>query len=876
MTNISIPQTVNYIGTQAFSGCSNLTNITIPEGVTSIESHAFTYCSSLTDLYIPESVITIGFGAFQGCSSLTNITIPEGITSIGDFTFSECSSLKSIELSKNITTIGNWALRNCSSLVNVTIPEKVTDIGTSAFEGCNSLKSITIPESVTHIGNYTIPSTAIIYAKADSYVHKYAEEKEQAYILDGEAKQVSTNYEVKEEETWDISEFNSGSVIAKWTLKDKTLTITGTGEMKNWYATFTSDWHNTQYRDLIEQVIIGQGITNIGRFAFYNCRALENIKIPETVVNIESNAFEECSQLKNITIPESITSIEGSVFKGCSSLESIVIPKNVTRIGDNTFNECNNLINIHVDTDNDSYISENGVLYNKDKTEIIKYPARKTDEKEYTIANTVTKIHNNTFENCSSLENIEIPESVTSIGNSVFSGCNNLKNIVIPESVTSIETFSMFKGCSSLEKVTIPESTTNIESYAFEGCSSLTNIKIPEGVTSIEYGAFEECTNLKDINIPSKVTILEINAFSRCSSLESIVIPEGVTIIKDSTFYECTSLISVTIPEGVEIIENSAFYGCDNLKNINIPNSITNIGSSAFTACTSIERMKISKNVTNIEDNAIPDTILIYTASNTEGHRYAEEAGQGYIIDDEGPTVNYTPNGSQKTEKGYEVKIDLKDNEDFIGMNEDSFRYQWTQSINQPTKESFTQSFENGQTITKNTGDGEWYLWVYAKDNLENESITRSNVFYFDNTAPIVNVEYSTKQMTEENIIVTIKANEEIQPINGWTLSNDKQSLTKEYTENTTERITIKDLAGNEAQANIEIANIGNMIIGDINQDGKIDVTDFLMLKRHMVAGSRESWKLTGNSLLVADMNENGTVDITDMLMLKKIIVEDM
>ena len=86
-------------------------------------------------------------------------------------------------------------------------------------------------------------------------------------------------------------------------------------------------------------------------------------------------------------------------------------------------------------------------------------------------------------------------------------------------------------------------------------------------------------------------------------------------------------------------------------------------------------------------------------------------------------------------------------------------------------KGKFYRKFENGQTITKNTGDGEWYLWVYAVDNLENEIITRSNVFYFDNTAPIVNIEYSTKQMTEENVIVTIRANEEIQPINGWTLS---------------------------------------------------------------------------------------------------------
>ena len=136
------------------------------------------------------------------------------------------------------------------------------------------------------------------------------------------------------------------------------------------------------------------------------------------------------------------------------------------------------------------------------------------------------------------------------------------------------------------------------------------------------------------------------------------------------------------------------------------------------------------------------------------------------------------------------------------------------------------------------------------------------------------------KTLTRENVTVTITANEEIQAVQGWTLSSDKKTLTKEYTENIKETITVKDLAGNETQANIEISNIDKSlpetIVGDINQDEKIDVTDFLMIKRHLVAGNRNSWKLTGDSLSSADMNENGTIDITDMLMLKRVIVENI
>ena len=148
-----------------------------------------------------------------------------------------------------------------------------------------------------------------------------------------------------------------------------------------------------------------------------------------------------------------------------------------------------------------------------------------------------------------------------------------------------------------------------------------------------------------------------------------------------------------------------------------------------------------------------------------------------------------------------------------------------------------------------------------------------------DTIPPQVKVEYSTKNVTKEPVKVTITSNEEIQSVTGWTLSSDKKTLTKEYSANTKETITVKDLAGNEASVTIEINNIEEapeITIGDINQDGKVDVTDFLMLKRHLVAGNKTEWILTGDSLLSADMNENGKVDITDLFMLKKVIVEKM
>ena len=513
-----------------------------------------------------------------------------------------------------------------------------------------------------------------------------------------QTEEISRNYEIKEEETWDVSANGDGSVIAKWTLSDKTLTISGAGEMKDWDNDSVESWHNTQYTNAIEKVIIEEGVTRIGWYAFGGFSSLESIVIPESVTSLGNLAFEGCSSLISINIPEGVTSIGGYAFSGCSSLTSIDIPEGVTRIGD----------------------------------------------------------------------------------------------------------------------------------YAFEGCSSLISINIPEGVTSIgEY------------------------AFDRCSSLTSINIPEGVTSI-DS--YE--------------------FYGCSSLESIDIPDSVTSIGEDAFYGCSSLESITISESVISIEEDAIPENTIIYTKSNTEAHRYAEENEQGYIIDDIAPTIIFTPNAGENIQKQYSVTVEVQDDMEEVGVNENSLKYQWTQSEQQPTKESFIESFENGQAIIKNTGDGAWYLWIYAEDNVGNETITRSEAFHFDNTAPNVNVEYSTKNPTKENVTVTIISNEEVQAIQGWTLSSDKKTLTKEYTENTTETITIKDLAGNETQ--VDIKTLPEIMIGDINQDGRIDITDFLMLKRHLVAGNKTNWILTGDSLEAADMNENGIVDITDMLMLKRAVVENM
>lgn len=187
-----------------------------------------------------------------------------------------------------------------------------------------------------------------------------------------------------------------------------------------------------------------------------------------------------------------VTSIGDSTFSNCSSLTLIEIPNSVTNIGTDSVISCSSLTSINVSENNSYYSSENGVLFNKDKTELIKYPNGKT-ETEYIIPDSVTSIGGSTFIECTNLTSITIPNSVTEIGNSAFMGCIALEEINIPNNVKYIYSYT-FRGCTNLIKIIIPNSVISIDSEAFHGCKSLTEITIPKSVTSIGDMAFFKCS----------------------------------------------------------------------------------------------------------------------------------------------------------------------------------------------------------------------------------------------------------------------------------------------------------------------------------------------------------------------------------------------
>ena len=445
---VKIQNGVTSIGDYAFDNCTSLTSIEIPSGVTSIGDGAFAYCTSLTSIEIPSGVTSIRDYAFDNCTSLTSIEIPSGVTSIRDHAFDNCTSLTSIEIPSGVTSIGNSAFKNCTSLASIEIPSSVTSIGNEAFAYCTNLTSIEIPSGVTSIENYAFSNcTSLNSINVDKDNQSYS--SEDGILFDKEKKKLITYPAGKKEKEYNIP---------------SSVTSIGAGTFYGCRS--------------LTRIEIPSSVTSIECLAFYGCTSLTSIEIPSSVTRIAAQVFYGCTSLTSIEIPSSVTSIGMWAFYNCTSLTSIEIPSSVASIGIYAFSRCVSLNSINVDKSNQEYSSEDGILFDKDKKELICYPAEKK-EKEYNIPSSVTSIGTYAFGNCTNLTRIEIPSSVTSIGGGAFDNCTSLTRIEIPSSVTSIGR------------------------EAFEKCERLTSIEIPSSVTSIGWNAFAYCTSLTDIEIQS-------------------------------------------------------------------------------------------------------------------------------------------------------------------------------------------------------------------------------------------------------------------------------------------------------------------------------------------------------------------------------------
>lgn len=270
-------------------------------------------------------------------------------------------------------------------------------------------------------------------------------------------------------------------------------------------------------------------ITTISENAFNGCESLTTINVPESLETIGDEAFYSCKVLEDFELPDTLESIGYQAFYDCEKINHFTIGENVEEIGQYAFEGCVELIEINVSDKNKNYTSEDGILYDKDMTTLIKFP-EKHEGDDFTVPDTVTKIDNWAFVGCTTIKTVDL-NNVTEIGEDAFYYCTELTKADIPEGVTEL-TGSVFGYCVKLEEVTIPSTLTSIGDYAYYCCLSLNELTIPDNVESIGNYAFFYCSNLTDVTVSSNTSEIGLFAlgFTFDSSNEKEVPVDGFKI----------------------------------------------------------------------------------------------------------------------------------------------------------------------------------------------------------------------------------------------------------------------------------------------------------------------------------------------------------
>lgn len=389
------------------------------------------------------------------------------------------------------------------------------------------------------------------------------------------------------------------------------LIISGSGEMKD-FGWCSAPWYSK--KSYIKEVIIGEGITTVGKYAFMQCDALTKVDFPNSLETIKDSSFYYCSKLTNLDIPDGVQSIEYGAFNGCSALTELVIPDSVTEVGYGAFDGCSQVARLSLGAKLES---------------IGDYAFRDVSVTELVIPDSVTWIGSDAFSGCESLSAITIGKNVTHIGSNAFNGDYNLEKITW--SAKNVADFSSNNYVFNTNKkvtVVFDDNVETIPAYCF--CTSasayiavpINEITIGKNVKKIGKEAFSNSARIPYVNITDLASWCEIEFGSYSSNpvyyatkfyfdgevLEELVVPENVTKIGAYAFYGCTALTSVSVSDSVESIGEYAFAYCRQLTDLSLGESLETVGAYAFDECSALESITFEDNIFKVGEGAISDT----------------------------------------------------------------------------------------------------------------------------------------------------------------------------------------------------------------------------------------------------------------------------
>ena len=379
------------------------------------------------------------------------------------------------------------------------------------------------------------------------------------------------------------------------------------GFYNNIFSARSSVFGWSENYDKIRSVVIPEGVTVIGDYAFYGLKSLESVVIPSTVTTVGAYAFGNCPALRSVTLSDNVVFLGEGVFSGCIALTSVHLPGGLTALPDSAFSSCVALDGVTLP---DSLTSIGNSAFSgchslsslsipQNVREIGKEAFQSTALTSVTLPEGLASLSDYLFKWCANLTYVNIPESVTRIGDGVFIGCG-FTSFTVPGNVAEIGA-GAFGSCESLTSVTLENGVNRLGNAVFGSCKNLVSVQMADSVTAIGDRIFSGCESLTSVRLSANITKIPEEAFSDCKSLTGITVPSLVTAIGESAFLRCEALTTVSLPSGLLSIGPSAFYQASALKYISLPGSLRSLGTRAFEQCESLESIHIPGSLQTVE-----------------------------------------------------------------------------------------------------------------------------------------------------------------------------------------------------------------------------------------------------------------------------------
>ena len=661
VTELTFPLTFTEIGESAFENNKAITAVTLPAGCTTIGKNAFNGCTALQSVTLNNALTEIGENAFRGCTALQSVTFKEGLESIGSRAFSGCTALSELSFPASLKTIGEYTFYNCGALQNITFKEGLESIGSSAFSGCKALSELSFPDSLQEIGQYafeycnslrrvifgtgvsgyTLDNAYLVF----SYCHRLVEIINPTSSRLGSLSTVLGVYSSKNEPTHirRVGDYLFFEGENEYCLIDYVGSETVLNLPESYQGhTYKIAAYAFEGRNLVTDITISDGVTEIKEYAFNELGALKTVALGNGVKRVRENAFRACYKLTTVALGNSVTRIEKEAFYSCTKLA--------------TFTGGDSLQNFYV-----SALKGTAFIRNEDNWEddfLYLGHCLVADRK---LSNT-RKVKDGTLYICDGvfvsshssqpLTEVILPEGLLGIGDKAFYGCAHLSSINLPDSLLYLGD-EVFYGCTRLCEITLPAglvtvgadvvgSSSNRNSHIiyvkaaapgenwherFAGnypviYSCETNNRTKDGTFYVI------CDGLRFRVKDGKAAL----AAQFCNSTEwnkSIAIPDTLTVdgteypvtaIDDYAFYDPDVSISGVMPtlklgKNIETIGDYAFYDCSITKldfNVSFgsPSKLTRIGKYAFYRLQVTDRISFPSSLQEIGDFAFAESKL--------------------------------------------------------------------------------------------------------------------------------------------------------------------------------------------------------------------------------------------------------------------------